>query len=106
MSLNLTDINEIKMMKKAGMTIDDIAYVMDISTRTVQRVINDEVGRKQREIADRQEHFFPERGSGNYANGEEIVENSDPTFETVAFFEEMEQFLEKIDKNLEKKSKK
>lgn len=106
MAVSLTDINEIKMMKTAGMTIDDIAYAMDISARTVQRVLNDEVGRKQREIADRQEYFFPDRGSGNYHNGEEMVENTDPTMETVAFYEEMEQFLEKIDKNLEKRDKK
>lgn len=93
------DINEIKMMKHAGMTIDDISYAMEVSTKTVERALRGEIGGKQREIADRVEYFFPDRGTGCYSNGAEIVEDVDSTFEEVAFFQELELFLEKIEKN-------
>ena len=99
MALNLADIVTIKTMREAGMNVDDIAFAMDVSTKTVDRVLKGETGGKQREIADRMEYFFPERGSGNYHNGEEMTEFSDPTSENVEFFEEMELFLKKLEEN-------
>ena len=92
------DMNSIREMSKEGMSQKDIAYVMECSRQTISAVLNERLTEVD-QIADRMEHFVGGAigGTGNFENGEEMIEFTDPTFEQVAFEEELEQFIEDLE---------
>lgn len=66
--LNLMDIHEIRKDHEAGLTHDEIAELRGISKRTVWAAINNKIGKRQRQKADRMEYFSGGRAAetGNY----------------------------------------
>ena len=94
------DLHNIREMAKEGMSQKDIAYVMETNQSTISRVLTGERGEQIDRLADRTEYFLGGISTGCYENGEEMGEFIDPTFESVAFEEEMEQFLEELDDNV------
>ena len=108
MSTKLTTINKINTLAKDGLTAREIASELSLAVKTVRRVLREETGSEQRRIADRAEYFF--QGicdSGCYETrmlddstlitNNTLGEYSDPTFETVAFEEELGIILEEIE---------
>lgn len=109
MSKQLTkmDIYQIKQMKEAGMSVEDIAYVMERGKSTIYDILNDKYGERQEKIADRMEYFLggATKDDGCYVtswyedeNGELVItqqnsgEINDPTSEEA----DWERFLEKF----------
>lgn len=116
MKLTKMDMHSIKEMKKEGMSVKDISYVMEKSEKTIYNVINGEHTNQDR-IADRMEAFIggAVKDSGCYStesfeddNGETVVyqqsqgEYDNPTLEIVEFEEELELFLDKLENNAKK----
>jgi len=93
------DLHSIREMAKEGMSQKDIAYVMECSPSTISLILNGKRGEEIDRLADRTEYFLGGISSGNYENGEEMIEFSDPTSETVEFEQEMELFLKELENN-------
>lgn len=69
MRLTLMNINEIRKDAAAGLTHEEIAELRGISKRTVWAAINNKIGKRQRQKADRMEYFSGEAANetGNFS---------------------------------------
>ena len=82
-----------------------IADIVGCSQGTVSKVLNKK-STPQKPVhdttADRYEYFLGDaaRDTGNTVNGHPVFSNEDPTFEEVAFWEELEQYEGGLDKGI------
>lgn len=81
------DLHLIRSMHREGMSQKNIAYVMECSQSAISRVLDGSRGEEVDQIADRMEYFLPDSPS----------EWDNPVFDQVAFEEELEQFLTKLE---------
>lgn len=81
--LNLMDIHEIRKDHEAGLTHDEIAELRGISKRTVWAAINNKIGKRQRQKADRMEYFSGGRAAetGNFSRKYFYGENGPVVYE-------------------------
>lgn len=111
MRLKKMDMHTIMSMKREGMSVKDIAFVMDTSETTIYNVLRGEHSNQDR-IADRMEYFlggstmddgcyqtdsYHDEDRGLVIHDVDVGWQEDPTFEKVAFEEELEQFVENLD---------
>lgn len=94
MSVSKMDCWMVERMDEAGHSVEEIAYAMECSEKTVGRILAGKGPTKQNAIADRMEYFIGGAvpNSGNYLNGELIASESDPTAEEA----DWERFVEKF----------
>lgn len=101
----------VKNMWNTGASVRDIAFVLECSTRTVRRCIdrNFEATEKKRQIADRQDKFFPDTGTGNYKAGvvrvgdaevnfTNLSDYSSPTEAAAAALQQLDRLSEQLDR--------
>lgn len=89
--LTIKEINDIKQDAEAGLTQQEIADARGISRQTVNSAINNKIGDKQRQIADRYEYFCRDRVhlTGNFINSTPEMIFYDPVVEELEALEDI-----------------
>lgn len=108
--LNLMQIHEIRKDAESGLTQDEIAQLRGLSRQTVWNALNNRIGTRQRQKADRMEYFLGGKaaetgnyrakaqhyGDGNQKGGDVhlLLEEYDPVLSYLIVLEEIKNYFE------------